>query len=310
MRRAIRSAGDLLHAVGLARTPETVTDFPVLAPWPLVQRIRHGDANDPILRQLLSTPEELLSPTGYSNDPLQEADASPAPGVIHKYRGRALLVITGACALHCRYCFRRNFPYAEHAQGRLQEAFSYLAAQPDIHEVILSGGDPLSLDDARFSAVIDALEKISHLHTLRIHTRLPIAIPQRVTQQLVQRLQSSRLQCVVVVHSNHAQEIDATVSDALLRLREVALLLNQSVLLKDINDTPDALHELSLALFSAGALPYYLHQLDKVQGASHFAVSDAEAIAIHNALRDRVPGYLLPRLVRESPGAAAKMAIR
>lgn len=309
MRRAIRSSAALRAAVGLPQSPETTTDFPVLAPWPLIARIQPGNADDPILRQILSTTDELVDAPGFTSDPLSESAASPAPGVIHKYFGRALLIVTGACALHCRYCFRREFPYAEHAPGRLQEAYAYLRAQPDIHEVILSGGDPLSLDDARLASVLDALEQIPHLQTLRIHTRLPIAIPQRVTTALTQRLQSSRLRCVVVVHSNHAREIDSDVRVALESLRAAAMVLNQTVLLRDINDTATALEELSHALFAAGVLPYYLHQLDPVRGASHFAVEDATAVALHHTLRDRVPGYLLPRLVREIPGKAAKHAV-
>ncbi len=309
MRRAIRSAADLRAAVGLPAAPETATDFPVLAPWPLVQRIRGGDPSDPILLQLLSTPEELLPAAGYDDDPLQEAAASPQPGLIHKYQGRCLLIVTAACALHCRYCFRRNFPYSDHAQGRLQQAFAHLAEQTEIHEVILSGGDPLSLDDARLSGIIDALEDIPHITTLRIHTRLPIAIPQRVTPELINRLQRSRLRCVVVVHANHAQEIDASVRHALEQLRSVAMVLNQAVLLRRINNSVEALENLSHALFAAGVLPYYLHQLDQVRGAAHFAVADAAAIRLHRSLRDRLPGYLLPRLVRETPGEAAKLAL-
>ncbi len=309
MRRAIRSSRELLEAVGLPQTEETTTDFPVLAPWPLVQRIQHGDASDPILRQLLSTPEELLEAPGFVADPLQEAEASPAPGVIHKYSGRALLIITGACALHCRYCFRRSFPYSEHAQGRLQDAFAYLHAHSDIHEVILSGGDPLSVDDARLATVLDALEQIPHLRTLRIHTRLPIAIPQRVTPLLLQRLRESRLRCVVVVHSNHAREISPEVQAALEALQTVAMVLNQAVLLRGVNDSVHAQEALSHALFAAGVLPYYLHQLDPVRGATHFAVDDDFAVRLHQDLRDRLPGYLLPRLVREIPGKGAKHAV-
>lgn len=306
LRGALRRAHELCAAVGVDPALGADSDFPVLAPWPLLRRIRPGDPADPILRQLLSSPEESLEVPGYGPDPLAEAAASPAPALIHKYHGRALLIATGACALHCRYCFRREFPYGAHARGRLQQALQALREAPDIGEIILSGGDPLSLDDTRLAVLLTELEAIPHLHTLRLHTRFPIAIPQRVTPALLARLRASRLQVVSVVHVNHAQELDAHTATALRGLATLGPLLNQAVLLAGINDSVEALEALSRALFAQGVLPYYLHQLDRVRGAAHFAVDDARARALCAQLQARLPGYLLPRLAREEAGRAHK----
>lgn len=309
LRTALRSSAALRAACALPAAPETTVDFPVLAPWPLVRRIQPGNPQDPILLQLLSQPAELQASPGFSDDPLAEADSTQAPGLIQKYAGRALLISTGACALHCRYCFRRAFPYSSHAQGRLRPALEQLASSPEVGEVILSGGDPLSLDDDRLEALLEELDAIPQLHTLRLHTRFPIAIPQRVTPRLLQVLEGSRLQCISVVHSNHAQELDTDTDTALRALGSVGPVLNQSVLLAGINDSAEALVQLSRRLWQAGVLPYYLHQMDRVQGAAHFVVSDARAQELHALMRAQLPGYLLPRLVREVPGASAKQAL-
>lgn len=306
---AVRSSAELRSILDLPPAGDAATDFPVLAPWPLIRRMRPGDPHDPLLLQVLSRDAEQRETPGYTSDPLHEAEASPQPGLIHKYHGRALLIVTGACALHCRYCFRREFPYAAHADGRLDAALAHLATQPDLGEIILSGGDPLSLDDDRLDVLLTRLEAIPHLHTLRIHTRYPIAIPARVTAALRARLAASRLRRVIVVHVNHAQEIDTDVRQALSELGDVATLLNQAVLLRDINDHVDTLAQLSQRLWSCGVLPYYLHQLDAVSGTAHFAVTDARARELHRGLQAVLPGYLLPRLVREIPGATSKTAL-
>ena len=235
-----------------------------------------------------------------------------APGLLTKYQGRALLVATGACAVHCRYCFRRHFPYADanpRADG-WRAALAAIAADPTIDEVILSGGDPLSLSDTRLSELVAALAALPQLKRLRIHTRQPVVLPERVDAALLAWLAPLRLQKVVVLHVNHAQELDASVADACAKLRDAgATLLNQSVLLRGVNDSVDALAALSERLFALGVLPYYLHQLDRVQGAAHFEVNDRTALALHAALTARLPGYLVPRLVREVAGAPAKQPI-
>jgi EF-P beta-lysylation protein EpmB len=283
--------------------------FPLRVPPSYLARIKKGDPSDPLLRQILPLDIETKTVAGYNDDPVGDLAAQKAPGLLHKYPGRALLVTTAACAIHCRYCFRRNFPYAEAnpSQNQWTAALDYLAAQPDISEVILSGGDPLSLSDNRLTQLFLALEKIKHLHTLRIHTRLPIVIPQRITDSLLDRLANSSLKVVMVVHVNHANEIDNFVTNAMEQLRQAGVtLLNQSVLLRGVNDSGTALKNLSRALFSVGILPYYLHQLDKVNGAAHFAVEKSRALTLVESIRQQLPGYLVPRFVEEKAGEASK----
>jgi EF-P beta-lysylation protein EpmB len=232
-----------------------------------------------------------------------------APGVLHKYGGRALLIATGTCGIHCRYCFRRHFPYADSGIGRdrWQQALTYLQQTDQIKEIILSGGDPLILSDDRLAALIDALQQIPHLQRLRIHSRLPVIIPDRLTDRLTELMASQRLLTTLVLHVNHAREISDPLVAALNRIRSRGVtLLNQSVLLRGVNDTAETLCELSEALFSSGTLPYYLHLLDRVQGAAHFEVPEDEALRLHQRIRLRLPGYLLPRLVRDTPGAQSK----
>lgn len=291
-------------AAALATTP-----FGLRVPRGFVARMRPGDRRDPLLLQVLPVAEELQTGTGYHTDPLGEAEAMAAPGLLHKYQGRVLLTLTGACGIHCRYCFRRHYPYAEaNPAGRQwEQARAYIAADSSIREVILSGGDPLSLGDDRLAAIAAELADIPHVQRLRIHSRLPVVLPERVTPELLSWMNGTRLRPVLVVHSNHAQEIDADVRDALARIGAAGIpVLNQSVLLKGVNDNAERLCALSERLFEAGVLPYYLHQLDRVQGAAHFEVNDDRAQALMAALRARLPGYLLPRLVREEAGAPAK----
>ena len=288
--------------------------FRLRVPRAYVARMSRGDPRDPLLRQVLPLGTELQAVPGYSADPLEEASARRAPGLLHKYAGRALLVTTGACAVHCRYCFRRHFDYeldrGADRQGRWDAALAAVASDASIEELILSGGDPLSLGNARLAALLEAAQAIPHLRRIRLHTRTPIVLPARVDAGLLQALRAVRLDLVIVVHANHAAELDAAAEQALADLRGASrLLLNQSVLLAGVNDDPAVLAQLSSRLFECGVLPYYLHQLDTVAGAAHFSVADDRALELHTALNTLLPGYLVPRLVREVPGAQAKLAV-
>jgi EF-P beta-lysylation protein EpmB len=305
---------DLLDYLGLPAEPgprrgEAAGRFAFRVTAAFAARMRKGDAADPLLRQVLPAAEELDERPGFLADPVGDLQAVAAPGLLHKYQGRALLIATGACAVNCRYCFRREFPYADGHAGRSREAeaLAHIAGDPGIREVILSGGDPLVLDDGRLERLVGALAAIAHVSRLRIHSRLPVVLPSRVTPHLLRVLGATRLKPVLVVHANHANEFDAEVGRALGRLREAGVaLLNQSVLLRGVNDTADALAALSERLFEQGVLPYYLHLLDKARGTGHFDIAEAEALALHEALRRRLPGYLVPRLVREVAGEPYK----
>ena len=284
-------------------------DFPLRVPRAFVRRMRRGDPNDPLLRQVLPIARESHPTPGYGRDPLAEKRAGAAPGLLHKYRGRVLLVVTGACAIHCRYCFRRHFPYDEHSPwgDGWRSALRYIAAEASLHEVILSGGDPLAVADDKLENLAAALAEIPHLRRLRIHSRLPVVLPERVDERLLAWLTASRLRPVLVVHANHPREIDDAVRRAITRLRRAGLtVLNQTVLLAGINDDAGTLQDLSERLFSAGALPYYLHLPDPVAGTAHFAVDEASGRRLLAELMRRLPGYLVPRLVREDPAAPAK----
>lgn len=286
--------------------------FPLRVPRSYVARIRLQDPHDPLLRQVLPLGAELAEATGYSADPVGDLHAVAGPGLLHKYEGRALLITTGACAIHCRYCFRREFPYGEHNAGRgaFAEALAAVRADASISEVLLSGGDPLTLSDRRLEGLLQELESIAHVRRVRLHTRLAIVLPERIDAGFLAAWNGMRrLQRVVVVHANHAQEIRGAegVRTALGLLRESGTtLLNQSVLLRGVNDSVAALTDLSEALFEHGVLPYYLHMLDPVRGAAHFDVPDEEARELVAQLALRLPGYLVPRLVREVPGAGSK----
>lgn len=287
--------------------------FGLRVPRGYVARMRRGDPDDPLLRQILPLAAESVVVPGFHHDPVGDLAAMQTPGVLQKYDGRVLLTTTGACAVHCRYCFRRHFPYADAnpAAAEWGEALAGIGADSTIREVILSGGDPLMLPDARIAALVEALARIPHLQRLRVHTRLPIVLPERVTDELCALLTGTRLRSIVVVHANHPHEIDAQVLSALKRLqRGGTALLNQSVLLRGVNDDADVLCRLSEALFAGGVLPYYLHLLDKVHGAAHFDVDLDRGRALWNEMTARLPGYLVPRLVREEAGAPAKTVIR
>jgi len=311
--QAITEPEQLLHELRLPQSLLPVaarasTEFKLRVPRGFLARMRQGDPDDPLLRQILPLGEELHSVPGYSTDPLDELDTMPAAGVLHKYRGRVLLTLTGACAIHCRYCFRRHYPYNEANPTRDHDkTIDYLRRQPEVREVILSGGDPLTLSDSRLAGLVSSIETIARVKRLRIHSRLPIVLPERIDPSLLEWMSATRLQIVLVIHSNHANELDANVDRAMNRLRQAGVtLLNQSVLLRGINDRPGDLVDLSERLFAADVLPYYLHQLDPVQGAAHFSVSDRDARLLVEEMRRQLPGYLVPRLVREHPGRASK----
>lgn len=288
------------------------THFPLRVPRGFAERMRKGDPRDPLFLQVWPQVQEAQDAPGFRQDAVGDLARLRPGGIIHKYQGRALVVATGACAVHCRYCFRRHFPYGKllAARDHWRETLHELAADRSIHEVILSGGDPLSLPDEKLAEFAQALEFIPHLARLRLHTRQPIVLPERVDDGLLAWLRRGRLQKIIVLHVNHANELDDHVRAALSRLRALGLpLLNQSVLLRGVNDSVDALSELSEALFKTGVMPYYLHMLDRVQGAAHHEVPEDEARSLMRACAARLPGYLMPRLVREDAGAAAKTPV-
>lgn len=307
----------LLQIVGLdmqwlAAAQESARLFPLRATHSFVARIKPGDPDDPLLRQILPLQEEQLAVPGYEDDPLAEQRFNPVPGIVHKYRNRVLLITATQCAINCRYCFRRHFPYSDNQLRRdqWQVALDYIKGDPHINEVILSGGDPLSVGDRQLQWLAGELANIAHVQRLRIHSRYPIILPGRITDALVAILTGTRLKPVLVIHCNHPQELDQTVSDALARLHRAGVtLLNQTVLLQGVNDDSDTLAALSEVLFRSNTLPYYLHLLDKVRGAAHFAVEDARARQLYQALLGKLPGYLVPKLVRELPDATSKTPI-
>ena len=314
LREAVRDPRELLDLLGLDRlaprlSDEAMVQFPLRVPRGFVARMRRGDPSDPLLRQVLPLDDEMRPMPGFGLDAVGDGAAKTAPGVIQKYRGRALLVATGSCAIHCRYCFRRHFPYAEETAARdgWREAVDLIRQDASIEEVLLSGGDPLSLSNGKLAELTGALADIPHLRRLRIHSRLPIVVPERVDDGLMGWLSTLPWPVTLVVHANHANEFDGTVDAALGRLRAAGVhLLNQAVLLRGVNDSVDALAALSERGFRAGVLPYYLHQLDRVAGVAHFEVDDAHARALHAGLAARLSGYLVPRLVREIPGDTGK----
>lgn len=294
---------DLAGAIDASR------QFPLRTTRTYVRRIQIGNPHDPLLRQILPLGSELDLVPGYNKDPLHEAETNPLPGLIHKYQGRVLFIAAPQCAINCRYCFRRHFPYQDNSPGRPQweAALDYIRRDPSIEEVIYSGGDPLAISDRQLLWLSREVAAIDHVKRLRVHTRLPIVAPSRITDQCLEWLTLPQLQTIVVIHCNHAQEIDADVAEALSRLKQAGItLFNQSVLLRGVNDNSETLAQLSQALFRVGVLPYYLHVLDQVSGAAHFAISEVEASAIYQRLLTLLPGYLVPKLVRENAGAGSK----
>jgi EF-P beta-lysylation protein EpmB len=301
---------DLLQLGHLAdRLPAADAGFALRVPRGFAARMRQGDAHDPLLLQVLPQLAELDRVPGFVEDAVGDMAAREAQGVLHKYQGRALLIASGSCAINCRYCFRRHFPYGDEmaAAGQWRQALEHVRQDSSITELILSGGDPLSLATSKLEELSEGLADLPHVTRLRIHTRLPVVLPERVDGPFVEWLRSLPHQKVVVLHANHANEFDADVDAACTRLREAgATLLNQSVLLRGINDDANALIALSERLFAAGVLPYYLHQLDRVQGAAHFEVDDTRAQSLIASMRNQLPGYLVPKLVREVGGDPSK----
>lgn len=288
-------------------------DFALKVPRAFVNRIEKDRWDDPLLLQVLPQPQELDHQPGFIEDPLEEIADNPVPGLIHKYQGRVLLVVSGGCAINCRYCFRRHFPYQDNnpSSTEWQQTLNYIEADSSIREVILSGGDPLAASNRSLNRLVSAIAEIEHVHTLRIHSRMPIVIPERIDQGCIDWMSNTRLNTVMVVHCNHANEIDSSVAGAMSKLQSAGItLLNQSVLLAGVNDKVSALVDLSEKLFSIGVLPYYLHLLDKVQGAAHFNVTEHQAQSLMADLLSRLPGYLVPRLVSEQPGALSKVPVK
>lgn len=317
MKDAVRDPVELCRLLELpaefaATARDAVRQFPLFVPRGFLARMQLSDPDDPLLRQVLPLGQELEDVPGFTKDPVGDAGAERLPGLLQKYQRRALLVTTGACAVHCRYCFRRHFPYAEAPRSidAWQPALDEIADDESIHEIILSGGDPLTIVDSVLEQLVDELAAIPHLRRLRIHTRLPIMIPERVTDDFVGMLASSRLTPIVVIHANHANELDSSVAEALEKLSAAAIpLLNQAVLLRGINDTVDVQAALCERLIELRVMPYYLHQLDRVAGAAHFEAPTNLGRQIIEQLRARLPGYAIPRYVQEVPGALSKSII-
>lgn len=311
---AIRDPAELCRVLCLpdrdaAAAVRAAADFPLFAPRGYVARMRPGDPHDPLLLQVLPVADELSASASFVSDPVGDRQAEIAPGLLHKYNGRVLLVTTGACAVHCRYCFRRHFPYstAPHSLADWQPALERIAADRSIEEVILSGGDPLMLVDAWLSRLAQRISEVRHVRRLRLHTRLPIVLPERVCPALLDWLCGTRLLPVVVVHANHPAEICPSVAAALTQLVDAGVtVLNQSVLLRRVNDNVDVLADLCRRLVELRVMPYYLHQLDRVRGAAHFEVDEDTGRRLIDELRKRLPGYAVPRYVRETPGGECK----
>ena len=316
LKHAIRDAETLAKQLKLPLDSicrqQSQSDFPLFVPLPYLSRIEVGNATDPLLLQVLPTTDENSTGSGYSSDPLQEKTYTLGPGLLQKYDSRVLLVTTGACAIHCRYCFRREFPYSDSPSSleAWEPSLQQIEADQSIDEVILSGGDPLTLVDSLLEQLIKRIESIQHIKRLRIHTRLPIVIPQRVTDNFAELIRQSRLRSVIVVHVNHFRELDKEVETALHVLNSAgAMLLNQSVLLRQVNDSVHALRALSERLVECGVTPYYLHQLDKVNGTEHFHVPIETGKSLIEELRGQVSGYLVPKYVQEIPGKKNKTAL-
>ena len=312
--QAITSLPELIKHLGLPKNlveqgSEAHQSFKLLVPRPYLSRIEYGNPNDPLLLQILPSAAEMQTVLGYSKDPLQEADHNPQKAIVHKYKRRLLVITTGICAVNCRYCFRRHFPYGDNqlAQAEWQSVIDYLDAHPDVNEVILSGGDPLMMKDALLVKKVQQLEALPQIKRLRIHSRLPVVIPARVCDDMIDWITQSRLDIIMVWHINHANEMDEELAQAARKLKQAGVtLLNQGVLLKGINDSVDAQVTLSEAVFSAGIMPYYMFTLDPVEGAAHFDISIEDAQKLMGKVAAELPGYLVPKLAKEIPGQTSK----
>ncbi len=314
MKRAVRSSAELRARLALPQDPRAADaeSFPTFVPLEFLRKIHPGDERDPLLLQVLASSAETNPVDGFVSDPVGDLNALAAGGVLHKYEGRALIVTTGACGVHCRYCFRREFPYQNSGArpNDWQAAVQYLQSDESIEEVLLSGGDPLTVVDQSLFELFEQLEAIKHLRRLRIHTRMPVVIPQRLTDGLIRRLASSRLACWIVVHANHPRELCDDVLERLQQCVDHGIpVLNQSVLLRGVNDDIETLVQLSRVLINHRLQPYYLHQLDKVRGASHFQVEIARGRELVDAMRARLPGYAVPTYVAEYSGHSSKTVL-
>ncbi|MBU0655381.1 MAG: EF-P beta-lysylation protein EpmB [Gammaproteobacteria bacterium] len=309
---AVRDPLELMRMLGLEGASST-SPFKLLVPHSYLARMKKGDWGDPLLRQVLPLDEELRVVEGFNHDPVGDQHSVVADGVLHKYHGRVLLVTTGACAVHCRYCFRRHFPYSDFnpVKGEWEGALAYIRTNADVREVILSGGDPLTLSDERLAVLFRQLRDIPHVTRVRFHTRLPVVLPSRIDAGFLRVLEQVPQQKVMVIHANHERELGAgDVNAALSALHGAGVtLLNQAVLLRGVNDSVQAQVGLSESLFAQRVLPYYLHVLDRVAGAAHFEVPEAEAVQLMGEIRKRLPGFLVPKLVREVAGEKAKMPV-
>lgn len=319
LRQLISTPAQLIDQLPFVANPQNVSTaadqlFKTRIPPEFLAQIDIANPDDPLLKQVLPSPEELNNAHGFIQDPLAEQNnqTNPIPGLLHKYHGRVLLIVTGSCAIHCRYCFRRHFPYQDNNPGKKNwaKAFDYIRNDSSIIEVILSGGDPLMAPDEHLQFLFDQLNAIEHINTIRIHSRIPTVMPSRITDQLITLFQNSRAQCIMVIHCNHANEISSNTAQALAKLHNAGIfLLNQSVLLKNINDSAEALIHLSHQLFKHHVLPYYLHLPDKVSGTAHFDVSKTKGKKLIQAISAKLPGYLIPKLVEEVPHQSCKQRV-
>jgi L-lysine 2,3-aminomutase len=315
--QAITDPQELLAILELDQTllpaAKAVTkQFPLIVPRGFVARMEKGNPNDPLLRQILAIDAELIETPGFSRDPLKEANVNPVPGLLHKYHGRVLLTFVGTCAVNCRFCFRRHFPYTDNNPSNegWDQALAYIANDASIDEVILSGGDPLIANDKKLLTFSEKLNQIPHVKRLRIHSRVPIVLPERISAEFIAWAQTLRAKVIMVTHCNHPQEINDPVKLAIRNMREAGItLLNHTVLLKGVNDEAATLVALSEALFAIGVQPYYLHLLDKVQGAAHFDVDLARGQALHWSVTQQLSGYMVPKFVYEKAGAPAKISL-
>jgi EF-P beta-lysylation protein EpmB len=311
---SISSTSELLSRLGLnvqdlSERQQAARDFPLKVPESFVARMNYGDPEDPLLTQVLPCATELRDDNAYSPDPLEESKYNQVPGIVHKYRNRVLLIVSPNCAINCRYCFRRHFPYEENRQSKQQwqQALDYIRSREEINEVIYSGGDPLAANDQFLSWLTERIAAIRHIKRLRIHSRLPVVIPSRVDNRLLDWLVGTRFKPIVVLHINHAQEIDQSLQTAAQRLLDQGIqVLNQAVLLRGVNDNAPSLVSLSERLFESGVMPYYLHLLDPVAGASHFDIPEQQAQDLYRQMQAQLPGYLVPKLVRDKPGEPSK----
>lgn len=311
---SISSTSELLSRLGLnvqdlSERQQAARDFPLKVPESFVARMNYGDPEDPLLTQVLPCATELRDDNAYSPDPLEESKYNQVPGIVHKYRNRVLLIVSPNCAINCRYCFRRHFPYEENRQSKQQwqQALDYIRSREEINEVIYSGGDPLAANDQFLSWLTERIAAIRHIKRLRIHSRLPVVIPSRVDNRLLDWLGGTRFKPIVVLHINHAQEIDQSLQTAAQRLLDQGIqVLNQAVLLRGVNDNAPSLVSLSERLFESGVMPYYLHLLDPVAGASHFDIPEQQAQDLYRQMQAQLPGYLVPKLVRDKPGEPSK----